>query len=153
MTKRCWCSFSAAVTISRKHRGPVVAAPADQPHALLIEDDHHAVAVMLDLVQPVGTPGHLTGFGGERKRVQHRGSHVSLMPISTTTTPLQEEAMQIHRLSESRQLYIFQSGFHIEHGSESIEIIDVADDALPLLLQRFADHEIIDLRSPMCAYA
>jgi hypothetical protein len=61
-------------------------------------------------------------------------------------SPLQEEAMQIHRLSESRQLYIFQSRFHIEHRPESIEIIDIADDALSLLLRRFADHEIIDLR-------
>jgi hypothetical protein len=50
---------------------PIMAAPADQPHAVLLADDHHPVSVVLDLVLPVGPCGHLVRLGGERKRMQH----------------------------------------------------------------------------------
>jgi hypothetical protein len=56
---------------------PIMATTADQAHAVLLADDHHPVAVVLDLVQPVGARGHVVRFGGERKRIQHCAGHIS----------------------------------------------------------------------------
>jgi hypothetical protein len=48
-----------------------MAASADQPQAIPRADEHHAVAVILDFVKPVGTCQNFVGVGGERKLVQH----------------------------------------------------------------------------------
>jgi len=48
----------------REARRPVVAAGADQPHAVLLPDQHHPVAVVLHFVEPVGAGRHLVRVGG-----------------------------------------------------------------------------------------
>jgi hypothetical protein len=45
-----------------------MATSADQANAVLLADDHHPVAVVLDLVQPVGAGGHLVRLGGAPNR-------------------------------------------------------------------------------------
>jgi hypothetical protein len=44
---------------------PIVDACADQAHAVLLAGEHHPIAVVFDLVQPIGGCGHLVRFGGE----------------------------------------------------------------------------------------
>jgi hypothetical protein len=51
-------------------------APADRAHAILIAHDHHSVAIVFDLVNPVGTVGYFVGFGRKGKR-KHAG-HISV---------------------------------------------------------------------------
>jgi len=43
-------------------------APADEPDAVALSDEHHPVAVVLDLVQPVRACGDRVGFGGEGEK-------------------------------------------------------------------------------------
>jgi hypothetical protein len=49
----------------REALGPITTSPANQAHVILLADEHHAVAVVLDLVDPVGPGGHFVCFGGE----------------------------------------------------------------------------------------
>jgi len=60
----------------REAIGPVITAAADQPNTVLLADDHHAIAVVPDFVQPIVAGRRLVGFGWERKRI-HPG-HISL---------------------------------------------------------------------------
>ena len=49
-------------------RGPVVAAPCDEPHLALVDAAHHAIAVELDLAQPVVADRDGLRQGGELRR-------------------------------------------------------------------------------------
>jgi hypothetical protein len=51
----------------RKALGIVVTAPADQAHAVTVADDHHPVAVVLDLVKPCVGRGNLGAFDRQGK--------------------------------------------------------------------------------------
>jgi hypothetical protein len=59
-----------------------MAASADQPHAVLLADDHHAIPIVFDLVNPLGSDGHLVCFGGERKRIQNCVAYITLHSVA-----------------------------------------------------------------------
>jgi hypothetical protein len=80
-------SLRAAWLAGAVHRGPSGSSDAD--HAGLCVGQvvtarqcfatfkHHSVAVVLDLVQPVGTWGRLVRLSGQRKRIQHCAGQIS----------------------------------------------------------------------------
>jgi hypothetical protein len=47
--------------------GPVMTTSADQPHTVVLANEHQPVTIVLDLVDPSGAGGHLVCFGGERE--------------------------------------------------------------------------------------
>jgi hypothetical protein len=54
----------------REAIGPIITASADQAHAVLLADKHHAITVVLDLVDPSGAGEYLVRIGWEQKIVQ-----------------------------------------------------------------------------------
>ena len=48
--------FQRGRDYKREAPSPIMPAPADQTHAVLLADKHHPVPIVLHLVQPVGGP-------------------------------------------------------------------------------------------------
>jgi hypothetical protein len=49
----------------REAPGPIITAPADKPHAVLLAYEHHPKAVVLDFVDPIGADGYFVRFSRE----------------------------------------------------------------------------------------
>ena len=59
---------------------PIIAAAGEQPHARAVATDHHPIAVVFDLVQPIGAARLLLGFfaGPKSRRLFGAGNFLDL---------------------------------------------------------------------------